>query len=157
MKMMEDMMQDMIERMQNDPELKQAMMEHMERMKESRESMMMNSEDQMMNGMMRQSSQQMMEKNNVSFSNIQVMQITNSSVVVKGNTDKAVICQVEYGTNNMFTNIATDDMDMMNMEHYKHEIVISELKPNTEYNYRFKATIDEQTFYSEPKVFMTES
>ena len=40
MTMMEDMMADMMKRMQNDPELKQAMMEHMDRMKASRESMM---------------------------------------------------------------------------------------------------------------------
>ena len=40
MTMMEDMTADMVKRMQNDPELKQAMMEHMDRMKASRESMM---------------------------------------------------------------------------------------------------------------------
>jgi len=44
MQMMEDMMADMMQRMQNDPELEQAMMEHMARMKFS--------DDSMMNGMM---------------------------------------------------------------------------------------------------------
>jgi len=38
--LMEDMMADMMERMQTDPELKQAMMEHMENMKSSGDSMM---------------------------------------------------------------------------------------------------------------------
>ena len=38
--LMEDMMTDMMERMKTDPELEQAMMEHMERMKASRDAMM---------------------------------------------------------------------------------------------------------------------
>jgi len=38
--LMEDMMADMVERMQDDPELEQAMMEHMDRMKASKEAMM---------------------------------------------------------------------------------------------------------------------
>jgi len=38
--LMEDMMEDLMQRMQNDPELEQAMMEHMERMKSSRDAMM---------------------------------------------------------------------------------------------------------------------
>jgi len=45
--LMEDMMADMMKRMQTDPELKQAMMEHMERMKSSGNDMMGN-----MTGMM---------------------------------------------------------------------------------------------------------
>ena len=45
--LMEDMMDDMMERMKTDPELKQAMIEHMERMKSSRDAMMGN-----MTGMM---------------------------------------------------------------------------------------------------------
>ena len=40
MQMMEDMMADMMERMQTDPEPEQAMMEHMDRMKLSRDAMM---------------------------------------------------------------------------------------------------------------------
>jgi len=48
--MMEDMMDDMMQRMQDDPELEQAMMEHMERMQSSRDDMMGN--DSMMTGMM---------------------------------------------------------------------------------------------------------
>ncbi len=49
--LMEDMMADMVERMQDDPELEQAMMEHMEKMKFSDDSMM-DSDDSMMNDMM---------------------------------------------------------------------------------------------------------
>jgi len=48
--MIEDMMADMMDRMQNDPELKQAMMEHMDRMKASRDTMM-GADNTMMNGM----------------------------------------------------------------------------------------------------------
>ncbi len=44
--LMEDMMADMMERMQTDPELKQAMMEHMARMSPSTENMM---DSEMMN------------------------------------------------------------------------------------------------------------
>jgi heme/copper-type cytochrome/quinol oxidase subunit 2 len=54
MQMMEDMMVDMMERMQNDPELEQAMMKHMANMKTSRDTMMgsgMN-QDMMGNNMM---------------------------------------------------------------------------------------------------------
>jgi len=50
--MMEHMMADMTYRMQNDPELEQAMMEHMERMKSSRDAMMDSNNDSMMNDMM---------------------------------------------------------------------------------------------------------
>ncbi|MCH7648737.1 MAG: hypothetical protein IIA83_09040 [Thaumarchaeota archaeon] len=51
MQMMEDMMADMMERMQTDPELEQAMMEHMDRMKLSRD-VMMGTDDSMLNDMM---------------------------------------------------------------------------------------------------------
>ncbi len=51
MQMMEDMMADMMERMQTDPELEQAMMEHMDRMKLSRDAMM-GTDASMMNDMM---------------------------------------------------------------------------------------------------------
>ena len=50
--LMEDMMDDMMERMKIDPELKQAMMEHMTRMKSSRDAMMENTDNQTMNDMM---------------------------------------------------------------------------------------------------------
>lgn len=43
MQMMEDVMTDMTQRMQTDPELEQAMMEHLERMKSSQESVMRSS------------------------------------------------------------------------------------------------------------------
>jgi len=46
------MMVDMMQRMQTDPELEQAMMEHMERMKSSRDAMMENMDNQTMNDMM---------------------------------------------------------------------------------------------------------
>ncbi len=51
MQMMEDMMTDMMERMQTDPVLEQAMIEHMDRMKTSRDAMM-NTDNQMTDDMM---------------------------------------------------------------------------------------------------------
>ncbi len=55
MAMMEDMMEDMMERMKDDPQLEQAMMEHMDRMKASRDTMIDAMDDQMTNGMMKDS------------------------------------------------------------------------------------------------------
>jgi hypothetical protein len=50
MKMMEDMMANMMQRMKTEPKLEQAMMEHMDRMKLSRDAMM--NTDSMMNNLM---------------------------------------------------------------------------------------------------------
>jgi len=50
--LMEDMMDDMMERMKTDPELEQTMMEHMAKMKSSSDAMMGNMDDQTMNDMM---------------------------------------------------------------------------------------------------------
>ncbi len=52
MKMMEDMMKVMMNKMKDDPELKQAMMEHMDRMKSSKEAMMGTDDSQMTGDMM---------------------------------------------------------------------------------------------------------
>jgi len=52
MQMMEDMMADMMKRMQDDPELEQAMIEHMERMKSSRDTMTGNMDNSIMDDMM---------------------------------------------------------------------------------------------------------
>ncbi len=159
MQMMEDMMKDLMQRMQTDPELKKAMMEHMDRMKTSKESMM---DNQMMDGMMigssmmKQTSNQTMSMSSIDFSNIRITQISDTGVTIEGDTDQPVFCQVEYGTDGLFTNFASDGMDMMGMLHYKHEVIISDLEPNTSYNYRFKASIGNQTFYSETKTLMTE-
>ena len=108
------------------------------------------------NSMMKQSMSEPMTVGSVDFSDIQVSQISETTAVVQGNTDKPVFCQVEYGTNDYFTNSASDSMDMMNMAHYKHEITITDLEPNTLYNYRFKAMVDEQVFYSDINTFMIE-
>ena len=98
----------------------------------------------------------MMSLGSVDFSNIQLIQISETVATVKGFTDKAVFCQVEYGPVGSFTDSASDIGDMMNMMHNEHEITITDLQPQTTYNYRFKAMVNDQTFYSETKTFMTE-
>lgn len=65
-------------------------------------------------------------------------------------------CQVEYGVDMEFTNTASDNAMMnMNMPHETHMVLITELTPNTNYDFRFKATLDDQTFYSDVKSFTT--
>ncbi len=103
--------------------------------------------------MMKQS--QTMTMDSVDFSNIQVTQISETSATITGYTDQPVFCQVEYGVDGLFTNSASDGMDMMEMLHYKHEVIISDLEPNTTYNYKFKATADDQIFYSDTETLTT--
>jgi len=61
---------------------------------------------------------------------------------------------VEYGTNEQFTNTASDS-DMMNMLHTEHLVTITDLEPSTIYDYRFKVTFDGEDYYSKIKSFVT--
>lgn len=145
--------QDLIKSMMNDPALRLQMMGHMAEDQEFMQEMMkagMTLDMTEMMGEMGDSSSK------VDFSNIQVTDITATSVTIIHNTDKAVSCQVEYGIDS-FTDTATDSMSDMSMPHKEHKIVITGLMPDTTYNYRLKAMIDEKTFYSEIAKFTTAS
>jgi len=67
------------------------------------------------------------------FDNIQVASTTENSAIVVVTTNKAVDCTVEYGTNEQFTNTASDS-DMMNMLHTEHLVTITDLEPSTIYD-----------------------
>ena len=88
------------------------------------------------------------------FDNIQVASTTENSAIVVVTTNKAVDCTVEYGTNEQFTNTASDS-DMMNMLHTEHLVTITDLEPNTIYDYRFKVTFEGEDYYSKIKSFVT--
>jgi len=90
----------------------------------------------------------------ISFDNIRVASITETSAIIAGSTNKAVHCTVEYGTNEQFTNTASDS-DMMNMVHTEHLVEITDLEPSTKYDYRFKVTFDGEDYYSKTKSFVT--
>jgi len=90
----------------------------------------------------------------ISFDNIRIVSITENSVIISGSTNKAVDCTVEYGTNEQFTNTASDS-DMMDMLHTEHLVEITDLEPSTKYDYRFKVTFDGEDYYSKTKSFVT--
>jgi len=90
----------------------------------------------------------------LTFDNIQVTSTTENSAIVVGTTSKAVDCAVEYGTNEQFTNTASDS-DMMNMLHTEHRVTITDLEPSTIYDYRFKVTFEGEDYYSKIKSFVT--
>jgi hypothetical protein len=99
-----------------------------------------------------------MTKTSVDFSNIKVSDISANSVTVFGITDQAVNCQVEYWVSgNTKHYFASDTGDMMYMKHVDHEVTIKNLMPNTKYSYKFKATLDGKTFYSNEQTFTTAS
>jgi len=90
----------------------------------------------------------------IDFDNIRVASITETGVIIVGSTNKAVDCTVEYGTNEQFTNTASDS-DMMDMVHTEHVVTIRDLEPSTTYDYRFKVTFDGEDYYSKTKSFVT--
>ncbi len=97
-----------------------------------------------------------LSSNAINFDNIRITEITAATATVEGTTDKAVNCQVEYGTNG-FTASASDSMMRMDMPHKEHKVTVTGLTPDTTYNYRFKATLNGETFYSDAKTFTTMS
>ena len=90
----------------------------------------------------------------ISFDNIRVASITETSAIIAGSTNKVVHSTVEYGTNEQFTNTASDS-DVMNMVHTEHLVEITDLEPSTKYDYRFKVTFDGEDYYSKTKSFVT--
>jgi len=94
--------------------------------------------------------------NAMDFSNIMITEITATTATIEGTTDKDVNC-LEYGTDNLFPLSASDRKMKMDMPHTEHKVTLSGLAPNTTYNYRFKATLNGETFYSDTKTFTTTS
>ena len=90
----------------------------------------------------------------IDFNNIRVTSITENSIIVIGTTSREVLCTVEYGIDEKFTDTASDG-DMMNMRHTEHLVKITNLEPSTKYDYRFKVTFEGEDYYSKTKSFVT--
>lgn len=147
-----EFMQEMMVEIIEDPSLRLQMIGHMTENQDAVEQMKKLTEktNSFMNDM------NMGSGDNVDFSNIRLTNLTPTSVTIVGTTNIAANCQVEYGLNMKFTNTASDStMGNMDMPHETHMVLITELTPNTSYDYRFKATYGEQIFYSDVKSFTT--
>jgi len=90
----------------------------------------------------------------VGFENIKTINISSTEVTIVGNTTIPVNCTIEYGTNGIFSNTASDN-DSMNMLHTKHSVEILNLEPDTKYNYRFVVEYDDKTYSSDMGIFQT--
>lgn len=107
---------------------------------------------------MKKDSMKMGTSAKVDFSNIKITNILANSVTIQGSTNEAVNCQVEYWTTKDQKHyFASDTGDMMDMKHTEHTVTIKNLSPNTTYSYKFKATLDGKTFYSDLKTFTTKT
>lgn len=90
------------------------------------------------------------------FGNIEVTRITKDSAMVEGATSIPVTCQVEYGKGPArMDKTATDSMAGMNSMHQNHSVMLKDLEPGTTYSYRFKATVEGKTVYSDIMTFTT--
>ena len=148
-----EFMQEMMVEIIDNPSLRLQMLGHMTENQEAVEQMkkLVGKSDSPMKEMEMESFE-----GDVDFSNIRLTNLTPTSVTIVGTTNISVNCQVEYGTNMEFINTASDNAMMsMNMPHETHMVLITELAPNTSYDYRFKATYNDQTFYSDVKSFTT--
>ncbi len=153
MKENHEFMQEMMVEIIDDPSLRLQMLGHMTENQEALEQMKKLTENikSTVNGMKMESKQ-----DSVDFSNIRITNLTPTSVTIVSTTDIAVNCKVEYGVDGELVNTASDSTMMnMGMPHETHMVLITELTPNTDYDFRFKAMLDEQTFYSNVKSFMT--
>lgn len=148
-----EFMQEMMVEIIEDPSLRLQMLGHMTENQETMEQMkkMTETSNEPMKEMNMES-----EKEDIDFSNIRLTNLTPTSVTIVGTTNSPVNCQVEYGINGEFTNTASDNTMMnMDMPHETHMVLITDLTPNTNYDFRFKATYGEQSFYSDVKSFTT--
>lgn len=90
----------------------------------------------------------------VGFEDIEVASISSNNVIIIGTTAVPVNCNVEYGTNGNFPNSESDN-NTMNMPHTEHSVEISNLEPNTKYNYRFVVEYENKTYRSDVGIFQT--
>lgn len=92
------------------------------------------------------------------FTGVGVTDVTANSAIVEGTTTMPVNCQVEYGSSaDKMDQVASDNDMMMSRPHQNHSVMLKNLEPDTTYSYRFKATVNSETVYSEIKTFTTTS
>lgn len=94
------------------------------------------------------------KQNFVEFSNINHNNITQNSVTLVAKTSVPVICKIEYAEYLQDAEFASD-VDVNNYPHLKHSVTLSELRPDTRYNYRFQAEYENTQFYSNIRTFNT--
>jgi len=90
----------------------------------------------------------------VVFSNIESIDITQNSVTLVGETSVPVICKIEFAEY-LGDPIFVSDVDEKNNPHLQHSVTISDLNPETRYNYQFQANFDNKDFYSNIRTFAT--
>ena len=90
----------------------------------------------------------------VVFSNVESIDITQNSVMIVGETSVPVICEIEFAEY-LGDPIFVSDVDEKNDPHTQHSVTISDLNPETRYNYQFQANFDNKDFYSNIRTFAT--
>ena len=88
------------------------------------------------------------------FERIMAIDIHDQSTVVYSYTETPMICDVEY--------VATEDsfseplvFSHSSIPHQAHIVKLTDLLPNTEYEYRFVGELNEEKIYSEKVYFRT--
>ncbi|QLH04269.1 hypothetical protein C5F49_02270 [Nitrosopumilus oxyclinae] len=90
---------------------------------------------------------------NLTFNNVKVSKITETGAIFESTTDYPIKCYVEYFEKDSPTNII--EKDHSNLPHEVHKIVVMDLKPDTEYSYRFTTMFDGHTIAPEWMSFRT--
>ncbi len=86
---------------------------------------------------------------------IQIIDLTETSAVVRAETSVPVVCSVVYGTDTGYGSQATD-LDMAGTGHESHAPRLRGLLPDTTYHYRLQGTASDGTFFaSEDLTFRT--
>lgn len=88
------------------------------------------------------------------FENIQIFDVTENSAVLVSFTQVSLVCEVGYAESiNDFSapKIVTHD----SVPHTEHIVQVTDLAPNTEYEYVFFGEYDGEKFLSEKETFTT--
>ena len=88
------------------------------------------------------------------FEHIMTIDIHDQSTVVYSYTETPVICDVEYAATE---NGSTESLVFSHSStpHQAHIVKLTDLQPNTEYEYRFVGELNEEKIYSEKTYFRT--
>lgn len=89
----------------------------------------------------------------LTFNNVKVSKITETDVVFESNTDYPINCYVEYFEKDSPTKII--EKSHSKLPHEIHKITVTNLKPDTEYSYRFTTMFDGNTIAPEWMSFRT--